>query len=43
MELYKSMGYDKFKLEREERAKRALAEYAALEQERDRMQGFIDR
>jgi len=43
VEQYKSMGYDKFLVERSERAKRALAEYAALEKERDKMQDFIDR
>ena len=37
------MGHAKFLVEREERATRALAEYAAQERELARMQGFVDR
>lgn len=43
VELYKTMGHAKFLVEREERAKRALAEYAAQEKELARMQDFVDR
>jgi ATP-binding cassette subfamily F protein 3 len=43
IETYKTMGYDKFLVEREERAARALAEYAAQERELKKMQEFVDR
>lgn len=43
VQLYKTMGYDKFLTEREERAARAMAEWQAMERERAKMQDFVDR
>ena len=43
VQLYKTMGYEKFLHEREERAARVMAEWAAMERERAKMQDFVDR
>ena len=43
LQLYKATGYDKFKIEREERQARVRATVEAQERERKRMQDFVDR